>query len=69
MKGKDNLNRETIPIEVVGYDENASSFVLRNSEKNVNTMRPRIYIELEEDKNTELKGAMAETIKLRAESF
>lgn len=69
MKGKDNRNRETIPIEVVGYDENTSSFVLNNSEKNVHTMRPRIYIELEEDKNTELKGAMEETIKLRAESF
>ena len=32
-------------------------------------MRPRIYIELEDDKNTELNGAMEQTIRLRAESF
>lgn len=32
-------------------------------------MRPRIYIELDEDKDTELNGAMAQTILMRAESF
>ena len=41
-----------------------------NEERKVNTMRPRIYINLEEDKtNVELNGAMSHTVKLRAESL
>ena len=32
-------------------------------------MRPRIYIELETDKDTELNGAQEQTILMRAESF
>ena len=32
-------------------------------------MRPRIYVELEEDKFNGLKGAMSQTTQLRAESL
>lgn len=46
-------------MEVRGYCERSSQFILVNEERKVNTMRPRIYINLEEDKtNAELDGAM-----------
>lgn len=51
------------------YAEETSSFLLVNEELNVSLWRPRIYVELEDDCNTELKGAMAHTIKYRNESI
>ena len=52
------VGKQKIPVEIIGYDEATSAFILVNKEKNVHTMRPRIYIELKEDKSTELNGAM-----------
>ena len=52
------IGKQKIPVEIIGYDESTSAFILVNKEKNVHTMRPRIYIELEDDKGTELNGAM-----------
>lgn len=42
-------SKQRIPVEIVGYDESTSSFLLVNKELGVNTMRPRIYIELADD--------------------
>ena len=64
-----NEGKQMIPVEVREYNEETSSFLLVNEEKNVHVYRPRIYIEMEQDSKTELKGAMAQTIKHRAESF
>ena len=60
---------ERIPVEIRAYDEMYSSFLCVNEEKNINMMRPRIYIELDGEKDDELKDLMAITVKQRAESF
>jgi hypothetical protein len=66
FKGKP---KEQIPVEIKGYDEEHSSFLCVNEEKNVHTMRPRIYIELEGQMDNELKELMDMAVKMRAESF
>ncbi len=51
------------------YDDEFSSFLCVNEEKNVHTMRPRIYIDLDGEQDNELKELMNLAVKMRAESF
>ena len=41
--------RQRVPVEVISYDDETSSFLLANKELGVRTQRPRIYIELDTD--------------------
>ena len=55
------LGKQKIPVEVRGYDEGTSSFIVVNEKRKIQTQRPRIYIELEGDHNSELRDVLATT--------
>ena len=54
-----NSKTEKIPVEIVSYDEATSAFLLVNEELNVHCLRPRIYIEVDDDKDADFKAAIA----------
>ena len=63
------IGRTRIPVEVRGYDELTSTFIVVNEERKISTQRSRIHLQLEDDHKSELRDAHAQTIFYRSESI